>query len=203
MSTYPAVVDTFPTHTNWTGDPDTAPDTALLTAADVNNVQAAVVAVEGELGVDPAGASATVAARLDTADTTVAGKADKTTAIAAGTGLTGGGTLAADRTLTVAYGTTGGTAAQGNDGRLSDARTPTAHAATHAAAGSDAVTVTQAQVTDLTTDLAGKAPLASPALTGTPTVPTAATGTNTTQAASTAYALAAGNTAAALAIIGI
>lgn len=32
-----------------------------------------------------------------------------------------------------------------------------------------------------------KAPLASPALTGTPTVPTATTGTNTTQAASTAF----------------
>lgn len=33
----------------------------------------------------------------------------------------------------------------------------------------------------------GAAPLASPALTGTPTVPTAAPGTNNTQAASTAY----------------
>jgi hypothetical protein len=35
-----------------------------------------------------------------------------------------------------------------------------------------------------------KAPLASPALTGTPTVPTAAVDTNTTQAASTAFVLA-------------
>jgi len=39
--------------------------------------------------------------------------------------------------------------------------------------------------------LAGKAPLASPALTGIPTVPTAAFGTNTTQAASTAFVQAA------------
>lgn len=39
--------------------------------------------------------------------------------------------------------------------------------------------------------LALKAPLASPALTGTPTVPTAAAGTNTTQAASTAFVTAA------------
>lgn len=38
-----------------------------------------------------------------------------------------------------------------------------------------------------------KAPLASPALTGTPTVPTAAVGTNTTQAASTAFATGAVN----------
>lgn len=39
----------------------------------------------------------------------------------------------------------------------------------------------------MTTNLALKAPLDSPALTGVPTVPTAATATNTTQAASTAY----------------
>ncbi len=36
-----------------------------------------------------------------------------------------------------------------------------------------------------------KAPLASPALTGTPTAPTAAAGTNTTQVATTAYVIAA------------
>jgi hypothetical protein len=51
--------------------------------------------------------------------------------IISGTGLNGGGDLSADRTLSVAYGTTAGTAAQGNDSRLSDARTPTAH--THTA----------------------------------------------------------------------
>lgn len=48
----------------------------------------------------------------------------KTRLVTAGTGLTGGGDLSADRTLTVAYGTAAGTAAQGNDGRLSDQRTP-------------------------------------------------------------------------------
>jgi hypothetical protein len=42
-------------------------------------------------------------------------------------------------------------------------------------------------VTLAVADVAGAAPLASPALTGTPTVPTAAAGTSTTQAASTAY----------------
>jgi hypothetical protein len=47
--------------------------------------------------------------------------------ISAGTGLTGGGDLTANRTLTVSYGTTSGTACQGNDSRLSDARTPTSH----------------------------------------------------------------------------
>jgi hypothetical protein len=55
----------------------------------------------------------------------------------AGTGLTGGGDLSADRTLTVAYGATAGTAAAGNDPRLTNARTPTAHAASHGSAGAD------------------------------------------------------------------
>jgi hypothetical protein len=59
--------------------------------------------------------------------------------ITSGTGLTGGGDLSADRTLAVSYGTTAGTAAQGNDSRLSDARTPTAHETTHIANGSDAL----------------------------------------------------------------
>lgn len=45
--------------------------------------------------------------------------------ILAGTGLTGGGALSANRTLAVVYGTTAGTAAQGNDTRLADTRTPT------------------------------------------------------------------------------
>jgi hypothetical protein len=47
--------------------------------------------------------------------------------------------------------------------------------------------IAQSGVTNLTTDLAAKAPLASPPLTGTPTTPTATLGTNTTQIASTAF----------------
>ncbi len=49
----------------------------------------------------------------------------------------------------------------------------------------------QASVTNLVSDLTLKAPLASPAFTGTPTVPTATPGTSTTQAASTAFTAAA------------
>jgi len=64
---------------------------------------------------------------------------------------------------------------------------PTAHAASHTSGGSDAITVAQSQVTNLTTDLSSKAPLASPTFTGTPAAPTAAQGTNTTQLATTAY----------------
>jgi hypothetical protein len=55
------------------------------------------------------------------------------------------------------------------------------------ATASDIPNITEAQVTNLVSDLTTKAPLASPALTGAPTAPTAATGTNTTQVATTAF----------------
>lgn len=58
----------------------------------------------------------------------LAGKAPTARLIGSGTGLSGGGDLSADRTLAVLYGSTAGTAAQGNDSRLSDARTPLPHA---------------------------------------------------------------------------
>jgi hypothetical protein len=57
---------------------------------------------------------------------------------------------------------------KGDDTRLSDSRTPTTHASTHASAGADPVTIAQSQVTNLTTDLStlttnvsGKQPLDS------------------------------------------
>lgn len=56
---------------------------------------------------------------------TLSGKVDTTRTISAGTGLTGGGDLSANRTFAVVYGTTASSAAQGNDSRLSDTRIPT------------------------------------------------------------------------------
>jgi len=64
--------------------------------------------------------------------TITAAFAQQSLTMTAGTGLTGGGDLSANRTFAVSYGTTAGTACEGNDSRLSDARTPTAH--THALA---------------------------------------------------------------------
>lgn len=74
-----------------------------------------------------------------------------------------------------------------SDSRLTDSRTPTAHASSHGTAGSDAITIAQSQVTNLTTDLSAKANLASPTFTGVPAAPTAAAATNTTQIATTAF----------------
>lgn len=48
-------------------------------------------------------------------------KAPATRLISAGTGLTGGGDLSADRTLAANFGTTAGTIAQGNDSRITGA----------------------------------------------------------------------------------
>jgi len=49
------------------------------------------------------------------------------------------------------------------------------------------IQIAESQVTNLTSDLGKKAPIASPTFTGTPKAPTAATGTNTTQIATTAF----------------
>lgn len=70
-----------------------------------------------------------------------------------------------------------------------DAAETAARADADAALASSVSTVSAAS----TSGLATKAPLASPALTGTPTAPTAAPGTNTTQIATTAFVRAAVN----------
>ncbi|QPO17113.1 minor tail protein [Gordonia phage Lilbeanie] len=84
----------------------------------------AVTSVAGLIGVITAAALRT-ALGIDTIETNVAAKAAAARLISTGTGLSGGGDLTADRTLSVLYGTTAGTAAQGNDSRLSNTRTPT------------------------------------------------------------------------------
>lgn len=55
------------------------------------------------------------------------------------------------------------------------------------AATASNIQISESQVTNLTTHLNAKAPIASPALTGTPTAPTAAQGTRTTQIATTEF----------------
>jgi len=66
------------------------------------------------------------------------------TQVVAGTGLSGGGALTGNVTLSANFGTAGGTVCQGNDSRLSDARTPTSH--THGVGDLTAGSATTGQV---------------------------------------------------------
>jgi hypothetical protein len=105
----------------------------------------------------------------------LAGKADKTTAISAGTGLTGGGDLSTNRSLAVSYGATAGTAAQGNDSRINGAEQVSNKGATNGYAsldGSGKVPASQLPATaDATTSSKGIIQLAGD-LAGTASAPT-------------------------------
>lgn len=93
-----------------TGGGDLTAD-RTLSATDATTGAKGIVQLAGDLG--GTAAAPTVPA--------LANKAPTNRLITPGTGLTGGGDLSADRTLAVAYGTSAGTAAQGNDGRIAGA----------------------------------------------------------------------------------
>lgn len=99
----------------------------------------------------------------------------KSTTITAGTGLTGGGDLSSNKTINVVSADDGITVNTDNI-KLNIVNDLVTTSTTRA------VSATQAKALQDT-----KAPLASPALTGVPTAPTAAVDTNTTQLATTAY----------------
>jgi hypothetical protein len=82
-----------------------------LSATDATTLAKGIVQLAGDLG--GTAASPTVPG--------LASKAPTTRLITAGTGLSGGGDLSVDRTLAVVYGTASGTAAQGNDSRITGA----------------------------------------------------------------------------------
>ena len=73
-----------------------------------------------------------------------ASKADGSLQIKAGVGLTGGGAISTNPTLTVKYGDTAGSAAQGNDSRLSNAREWTADTVSQAEAEAGTATTRRA-----------------------------------------------------------
>ena len=87
-------------------------------------------------------------------------------------------------------------------GKIADSAVTSAKIANDTIVDADinsAAAIAQSKIANLTTDLSDKAPLASPALTGIPTAPTAAPGTDTTQVATTAFVKAAADAAAAVA----
>jgi len=91
------------------------------TVTSVSNVDGTIV-VTGTPTVAPVVSVGTIAeSQVANLSTDLAAKVPITRTITAGTGLTGGGDLTANRTLTVSYGTTAGTSAQGNDSRVTGA----------------------------------------------------------------------------------
>ena len=124
----------------WTPASDDDPEFTITTAS-LHSVLAGRSAAGAHpataLTYDPTVSGLTGDTVQEAIDELEAGKVPTARTITAGTGLTGGGDLSADRTLTVTYGATAGTAAEGNDPRLTNARPPTAHEASHHHDGSD------------------------------------------------------------------
>ena len=85
--------------------------TSAAGSPDATTTTKGVVQLAGDLG--GTAASPTVPG--------LATKANTSTTISAGTGLTGGGDLTANRTISANFGTTAGTIAQGNDSRITGA----------------------------------------------------------------------------------
>lgn len=115
------------------------------TVTSVAGKTGAVALVKGDVGLGNVDNTSDANKPISTATQTALNlKANASTQIIAGTGLTGGGTLDTNRTLTVSYGTTAGTSTQGNDSRLSDAREWSAETVSQAEAEAGTATTRRA-----------------------------------------------------------
>ena len=85
--------------------------TSVAGSPDATTSSKGIVQLAGDLG--GTAAAPTVPA--------LANKANASTTVSAGTGLTGGGDLSTNRTISANFGTTAGTIAQGNDSRITGA----------------------------------------------------------------------------------
>ncbi|HSW81288.1 MAG TPA: hypothetical protein VLG40_02725 [Candidatus Saccharimonas sp.] len=92
-----------------------------ITNANISTSAAIAKSKLASLAIVDADVSAISESKVTNLTTDLAAKAPTSRLITAGTGLTGGGDLSADRTLAVSYGTASGTAAQGNDSRITGA----------------------------------------------------------------------------------
>lgn len=142
---YPAALDDF---TNPLGTVDTQTGGHAAQHANAND---AIEAIEAELGTTPSGASATVAARLDALDTTVAGKASTAHAASHATGGSDPLTAAAIGAATTAAVQTAQTTANAASSAASAAQTTANTAVTNAAAAQADATEALAGVADLET----------------------------------------------------
>lgn len=170
MSTnYPGALDSFvnPTAT------DTLDSATVPHAAQHDNINDAMSAVQVTLGVNPQGDSATVVARLTALDSTVAGKAATNQTMYVGTTAIAINRSSASQTLT-------GTSIDGNAATATLATSANAVPASGITGATLASGVTASSLTSFGS---------SPTLSGTPTTSTAAVDTNTTQVASTAFVL--------------
>ena len=176
MTNYPGGLDAAPQDfTDWTGDPALAPATAVLTSTHVDLLFSALVAIETELGIDPAGASASVAARLAAIEAALSGAsvADGSITTAKLADLAVTAAKLADAAVTTA--------------KLQDGSVTAAKVAGDVATQAELDAVA-ASLTALAAALPSTyAPLASPALTGNPTAPTPSPGDNDTSIATTAF----------------
>ena len=181
---FSGIVEDVPGDLQWVdfmlgGAAMTAQDMSAIAAAIASHVASAdphtQYAKEADLGtaalLDVGTATGTVAAGDDARLLAVADKVDKIT----GKGLSTEDYSTAEKSKLAGIAT--GATANATDAQLRDRTTHT---------GAQAIST----VTGLQGALDAKAPLASPALTGTPSAPTATTGTNTTQLATTAFAKA-------------
>lgn len=121
----------------WNGSADKTKLDGIATGATANQSDAYLLSRANHTGTQ---AQSTITGLT----TDLAAKADKATTITAGTGLTGGGDLSANRSFAVSYGTTAGTAAEGNDSRLSNSREWTASTISQAEAEAGTATTRRA-----------------------------------------------------------
>lgn len=203
-SNYPGALDSFtnPTATD-------SLDSATVPHADQHaNVNNAVRAVQVTLGTNPQGGSATVVARLDALDSTVAGKAATNQTMYVGTTALAINRSSASQTLT-------GVSIDGNAGTVTNGvYTSTTSLPNVTSVNGTSIPASGTLLTSATTSLPNVTSVngttipatatlltsastssaltsfgSNPALSGTPTAPTAAVDTNTTQIASTAFVL--------------
>jgi Chaperone of endosialidase/Phage tail repeat like len=173
------------THTHTAADVGAAPASHTHTAADVGAAPASHTHTPAEAGAAPAshvGATGTAHGAATTASAGFMSATDKSKLDGIATGAT---KTPLTSTAGAALASTGAAGTSTDAARADHVHPYPTAAQVGAAAASHSHTT--AQVTGLDTALGAKAPLASPALTGTPTAPTAAANTNTTQIATTAY----------------